>query len=284
MLLAPLVRGRKGQHKDVFAAVRKAGFVRVRVDGEVLDVDSVPASWRRARTITIEAVVDRIVVREGVDARLAESIDLAVAHGEGAVLVSYLEPGDGRRRAAAGRLARAALQHALRLPELQDQLRGAGAAHVQLQQPLRRLPGVRRAWARGSQFDPGAGAARRRACRWPTGRSRPGRATRRPKRGSTRRSCADFLEAAGVDWNDAAGRVEAASAASNCCTATAATSPACWRCWNRNTSPTTRAGAARAARSLSRRGRLPGVRRRAAAARGPRRAGSAAGRFTKSRP
>ncbi|MBI3837258.1 MAG: excinuclease ABC subunit UvrA [Planctomycetia bacterium] len=99
MVLAPLVRGRKGQHKDVFAAVRKAGFVRVRVDGEVLDVDQVGELSPR-KNHQIEAVVDRIVIREGVDSRLAESTRLALAHGEGAVLVSYLEPRTGDKTAA----------------------------------------------------------------------------------------------------------------------------------------------------------------------------------------
>jgi len=92
VVMAPMVRGRKGSHKDVLAAVRKAGFVRVRVDGEVFDVDQVGELAPR-KNHTIEAVVDRIVVREGVDARLAESTRLALTHGEGAVVALYLEPG-----------------------------------------------------------------------------------------------------------------------------------------------------------------------------------------------
>jgi excinuclease ABC subunit A len=100
MIMAPLVRGRKGQHKDVMAAVRKAGFVRVRVNGEVLDVEQVGELAPR-KSHSIEAVVDRIVLREGVDARLAESTRLALAHGEGAVVVSYLEPTSGDPTAAA---------------------------------------------------------------------------------------------------------------------------------------------------------------------------------------
>ena len=93
MLLAPMVRGRKGQHKDVFAAIRKAGLVRVRVDGHVVDLEHVPELAPR-KNHHIEAVIDRIVVREGIDARLAESIQLAITHGEGIVLISYLEPGE----------------------------------------------------------------------------------------------------------------------------------------------------------------------------------------------
>ena len=64
IVMAPLVRGRKGQHKDVLAAVRKAGFVRVRVDGQLLDLDQVGELEPR-KNHQIEAVVDRIVVREG---------------------------------------------------------------------------------------------------------------------------------------------------------------------------------------------------------------------------
>ncbi|MBL9125747.1 MAG: excinuclease ABC subunit UvrA, partial [Planctomycetaceae bacterium] len=91
MVLAPFVRGRKGQHKEVFEAIRKAGFVRVRVDGEVFDIDSVPELVRQ-KNHDIEAVVDRIVVREGVRPRVAESVQLAVKYADGVVLVTFLDP------------------------------------------------------------------------------------------------------------------------------------------------------------------------------------------------
>jgi excinuclease ABC subunit A len=94
IVMAPLVRGRKGQHKDVLAAVRKAGFLRVRIDGELLDLEHVGDLAPR-KNHQIDAVVDRIILREGVDARLAESTRLALSHGEGAVLVTYLEPAAG---------------------------------------------------------------------------------------------------------------------------------------------------------------------------------------------
>ncbi|HEY2883170.1 MAG TPA: excinuclease ABC subunit UvrA [Pirellulales bacterium] len=88
MILAPMVRGRKGQHKDVFETIRKAGFQRSRVDGEVLDVGGEPPELEPRKNHTIEAVVDRIVIREGVEDRLAESLNLAINHGQGAVLVA----------------------------------------------------------------------------------------------------------------------------------------------------------------------------------------------------
>jgi len=88
MILAPLVRGRKGQHKDVLAAIRKAGFLRARVDGQIVDVED-PPELVRQKSHHIEAVVDRVVVREGVRGRLAESILLAIRHGDGLVLATY---------------------------------------------------------------------------------------------------------------------------------------------------------------------------------------------------
>ncbi len=91
MIMAPIVRGRKGQHNDAFAAIRKAGFVRARVDGDVIDVDQPPELAPR-KSHNIEAVVDRVVIRPGLESRLAESVDLAVRHGEGAVLVVHAPP------------------------------------------------------------------------------------------------------------------------------------------------------------------------------------------------
>ncbi len=90
MLLAPMVRGRRGQHKEVIAEIRKAGFVRARVDGQVYELDQVPELAAR-RVHDIEAVVDRIILRPGVENRLAESIDLALRHGEGLVIACYYD-------------------------------------------------------------------------------------------------------------------------------------------------------------------------------------------------
>ena len=102
MILAPMVRGRKGQHQEVFAAIRKAGFLRARVDGEMVDVDN-PAEMSPRKNHRIEAVIDRIVIREGIADRLAESLRLGITHGEGTLLVSHFERA-GRRRPG-GRLA-----------------------------------------------------------------------------------------------------------------------------------------------------------------------------------
>jgi excinuclease ABC subunit A len=87
MILAPVVRGRKGQHREAIEGIRKAGFVRARIDGEILDVHE-PPDLAPQKAHNIEAVVDRVVIREGGEPRLSESIRLAVRHGDGLVLTA----------------------------------------------------------------------------------------------------------------------------------------------------------------------------------------------------
>ncbi|MBX3427341.1 MAG: excinuclease ABC subunit UvrA [Pirellulales bacterium] len=91
MVLAPMVRGRKGKHAEVMERIRKEGFLRVRVDGVTFEVEDVP-ELAAAKAHDIEAVVDRVVLREGLDSRLAESVRLALKHGEGALRLVYLTP------------------------------------------------------------------------------------------------------------------------------------------------------------------------------------------------
>ena len=103
MLLAPMVRGRRGTHREAIEAIQKAGFVRVRVDGVVFPIEDLPALVAQ-KTHDIEAVVDRVVIRAGIESRLAESVRLALKHGDGVVLVVYQTP---ESKAAAGEPASA---------------------------------------------------------------------------------------------------------------------------------------------------------------------------------
>lgn len=93
MILAPLIVGRKGAHRDIFEKICKAGFVRARVDGEIVDASS-PPDLPRSKSHTIEAVVDRIIVKSGIEERLRESVELALKHGDGSCLVCE-QAGDG---------------------------------------------------------------------------------------------------------------------------------------------------------------------------------------------
>src|SRR5699024_9803448 len=77
MLLAPIVRSRKGEHRELLEQVRGEGFVRVRIDGEVVEIDDTPELDPK-RKHDIEVVVDRFKIRDGLQQRLAESFETAL--------------------------------------------------------------------------------------------------------------------------------------------------------------------------------------------------------------
>lgn len=90
MILAPVVRGRKGVHAKMIERFKTAGFLRVRLDGTVYDIDELPKLGLRKKH-TIEVVVDRIKVRPGIEQRLAESFETAARIAEGLVAIAPLE-------------------------------------------------------------------------------------------------------------------------------------------------------------------------------------------------
>lgn len=90
MLLAPVIRERKGEHAQVFDQLRAQGFVRVRVDGELYEIDAVPPLALRQKH-TIEAVIDRFRPREDLKQRLAESFETALKLGDGMAQVMSLD-------------------------------------------------------------------------------------------------------------------------------------------------------------------------------------------------
>ena len=85
-LLAPVVRGRKGEYKKEMQGYQKQGFTRIRIDGEVYDIDSTPELDKNLRH-TLDVVVDRLVVRPGVEGRLAESLETALRLADGLATV-----------------------------------------------------------------------------------------------------------------------------------------------------------------------------------------------------
>ena len=91
-LLAPLVRGKKGEHVKVLESIAKQGFVRARIDGEIVDVAEAPALAKQKKH-TIEVVVDRLILREDIKARLTDSLETALALS-GGVVIADIGPGE----------------------------------------------------------------------------------------------------------------------------------------------------------------------------------------------
>ncbi len=94
MILAPVIKERKGEHVQVFDRLRAEGFVRARVNGETIMLDDPPTLELRKKH-TIEVVVDRFKIREDIKLRLAESFETALRLGEGLALVVPMTPGSG---------------------------------------------------------------------------------------------------------------------------------------------------------------------------------------------
>ena len=94
-VLAPVIRGKKGEHARVLEDARKSGFVRVRIDGEIYDLDDTPALDKKKKH-TVELVVDRLVIRPGKEfqKRLADSIETATARAAGLVVMDMFDRGE----------------------------------------------------------------------------------------------------------------------------------------------------------------------------------------------
>ena len=122
-LLAPVVRGRKGEFKNELAALRARGLLKVRIDGEVRALDETLQLDRR-KNHWIDAVVDRLVVRAGAERRLTRSIELALALADDVVTVNTLEGGD---RLYSRRLA--CIHCGINMPELTPRIFSFNSPH-----------------------------------------------------------------------------------------------------------------------------------------------------------
>ncbi|EOU1570879.1 excinuclease ABC subunit UvrA [Clostridium perfringens] len=90
MILAPIIRGRKGTHEKVLENIKKQGFVRARIDGEIYDLTEDEIKLEKNIKHNIEAVVDRIIVKDGIEGRLTDSIETSLKMAEGLVLVKII--------------------------------------------------------------------------------------------------------------------------------------------------------------------------------------------------
>ena len=166
MIVAPVVAGRKGEQHDLFAELRAQGFVRVRVDGELHELDSMPA-LEKGRRHTVEVVIDRFKVRADLRSRIAESFETALTHADGRAIA--VEMDGGREHLFSARYACPVCSFAL--AELEPRLfsfnnpAGAcpqcdGLGHVDFFDPARVVAhpelslaaGAIRGWDRRNQF------------------------------------------------------------------------------------------------------------------------------------
>ena len=119
-VLAPVVRQRKGQHEKILERIRKEGFTRVRVDGEIHLLEEDEIKLEKTFKHTIEIVVDRIKVKDGAQSRLSEACELAIAHGEG--LVQVIVDKDGVQEEKTFSTSLACPDHGVSIEELEPRM------------------------------------------------------------------------------------------------------------------------------------------------------------------
>ena len=170
LLLAPVVRDRKGEYRKELAELQRRGFTRVKVDGKLYEIGEVPSLNRKIKH-EIEAVVDRIVVRDGIAPRLADSFETALALSDGIV---YAENADAKGTTPNARFSRRASPVRYRASRSRRSSRACSAS-------TRRTARARRAtawaWKASSTLN---WWCRTSGCRWPVARSCHGPARRAP--------------------------------------------------------------------------------------------------------
>ncbi|MBD7913876.1 excinuclease ABC subunit UvrA [Clostridium sp. Sa3CUN1] len=93
-VLAPVIRGKKGVHEKVLENIKRSGFVRARIDGSIYELAEEEISLEKNIKHNIEAVVDRIIIKEGIEGRLADSIETALKLAEGLVIINVIDKED----------------------------------------------------------------------------------------------------------------------------------------------------------------------------------------------
>lgn len=93
-VLAPIIRGKKGTHEKVLDNIKKNGYVRARVDGEIYELSEEEIKLEKTKKHNIEAVVDRLVIKEGIEGRLSDSLEAALKLGEGLVIINIINDRD----------------------------------------------------------------------------------------------------------------------------------------------------------------------------------------------
>ncbi|MFX0549402.1 excinuclease ABC subunit UvrA [Hathewaya histolytica] len=93
-VLAPIIRGRKGEHKKILENIKKNGYVRARIDGELYDLTESEINLEKNKKHNIEIIIDRIIIKEGIESRLTDSIETALKLSEGLVIINIIDKED----------------------------------------------------------------------------------------------------------------------------------------------------------------------------------------------
>ncbi|MGN6724431.1 MAG: excinuclease ABC subunit UvrA [Tepidisphaeraceae bacterium] len=133
MILSPMIRGQKGEHKEIFQSISKQGFVRVRVDGEIIDLNTTKAATggfklEKTKRHTIDVVVDRIVLKPEIRSRVADSVETALRLAQGLVIAAIEEKGAWTDHVFSEKFACPEHPH-ISLPELEPRLFSFNSPH-----------------------------------------------------------------------------------------------------------------------------------------------------------
>lgn len=120
IIMAPVVRERKGEHEKILERIRKEGFTRVRIDGETKLINEEEIKLDKKFKHTIEIVVDRIVVKGGQESRIAEACELAMKQGDGLVVVNFRDHDYESEKTYSTKLACA--EHGISIEELEPRM------------------------------------------------------------------------------------------------------------------------------------------------------------------
>ena len=119
-IMAPVVRGRKGEHVKIIDRIRREGYTRVRIDGEILLLDEDEITLDKKFKHTIEIVIDRVVVRKGQESRISEAVEMAMKEGEGLINVLYPAEGSSSEQTFSTKLA--CPDHGVSIEELEPRM------------------------------------------------------------------------------------------------------------------------------------------------------------------
>ena len=120
MILAPVVRQRKGEHEKILERIRKEGFTRVRIDGEIRLINEEEIKLDKKFKHTIEIVIDRIIIKPGQEGRISEAAELAMHQGDGLVIVQFMDKDFNMEKTFSTKLA--CPDHGISIEELEPRM------------------------------------------------------------------------------------------------------------------------------------------------------------------